>query len=141
MKEEIFKITLPSGAKLEINPAGFAAAKALYKACAKELTLIKLNSADELGANFFKDVFMTALASDVIEAALWDCMEKVTYNGARVKPEIFEPMAARADYLAVCAEVARVNLVPFTSGLFARFKELYARMQELLASELKTTTS
>ena len=85
--------------------------------------IVSTLSADEaagtIDVNLRKDLFCTFLASKKIEAALAECMKRVTYNGLKITEDTFEPVEARDDYLTVCVEVTRENVVPFMKSLFA----------------------
>lgn len=111
------EITLPSGAVLKITLAPFAQAKALYQAVLTELCTLNIQLDADVDANFLKDLFCTGLASKKIDSALAECLKRVTYDGQRVTDAIFEPEAARGDYLVVLVEVARCNISPFTKSL------------------------
>ena len=116
------KITLPSGAKLEIDLAPFADSNALNKAVAKELKSMKfdpeLNLADPV---FIKDLACTAFSSDEIMDALEVCFKRCTYNGLKIDSTTFEPEEARQDYFVVCREVLIEQIRPFAKGLLSLF--------------------
>ena len=120
---------LPSGAELEITPAPFKEAKALYMAVADELKGLRLNPEAEVDVNFFKDLFCTGLASKKIETALADCMKRVTYNGLKITDDTWEPLDARQDYLTACFEVAKENISPFTKSLSAQFGDVLQKLK------------
>lgn len=116
---------LPSGAKLEIALAPFQDANNLQRAFARELKNVKISSAMEVSdVNFMKDLICTAVSSDSIMDALNVCMKRCAYNGLRIDKETFEAEEARGDFLIVCMEVAKENLLPFLKGLSAQFKDL-----------------
>ena len=131
---------LPSGAKLEITPAPWETSKALYKSIASEAVGLKLDPKTEVDVNLYKDLLLTAVASDKIEAKLWECLTRCTYNGIRISKDTFEPMAARGDYLIVCFEVAVVNVSPFMSALLSKYGAVFQNLVSSLASGPKTTT-
>ncbi len=84
-------IDLPSGAKLKVTPAPFKDAKALYQACLEELKGLNLDPKQEIDANFFKGLFCVGFSSQKIEAALYKCFQRCTYNGNRIVDDsIFE---------------------------------------------------
>lgn len=116
------KITLPSGAKLEIDLAPFADANALNKAVAKELKGMKfdpeLNLTDPV---FIKDLACTAFSSDEIMNALEVCFRRCTYNGLKIDASTFEAEDARQDYFIVCREVLIEQIRPFAKGLLSLF--------------------
>lgn len=132
--EETTKVDLPSGAKLEIYPADFLVAKRLYQVIAKEAEEIRVSGQDEV-ENLFKDILMRAISSEKIDAQLWECMKKCTYNGLRITPQTFEPVVARGDYLLAMFEVAVVNVSPFTKSLFTKFADISGKFREALASK------
>lgn len=123
----------PSGAKLEITLAPFADAKTLFKACAKEMKGLKINSQDEIDVNLFKDIFCTGLASDEIEEALWPCLQRCLYKGHKITRDSFEDENGRQDFYMVCFEVAKANIDPFLKSLYAEFSHLMEKAQGVLA--------
>ncbi len=90
---------------------------------------LKIDSQDEMNANFLKDIFCTALSSERIEEKLWACMARVTIDGVKVTPDLFESADHRADYFDVCFEVAKENVLPFTKSLSAKFRPLLERLK------------
>ncbi len=116
------EVKMPSGAILKVNPAPFSEAKALYKAILAEVKDIKLASSTEL-ANVFKDVFCAGFSSEKIEVPLAKCMLRCLYNDEPVKDSCFEKVDSREDYMQVCLEVAKENLLPFGKDLYALFKK------------------
>lgn len=122
------EIKLPSGALLKINQAPFTDAKALLQALLEEIKAIKIETKTEM-ASLYKDIFCAGISSPKIEAALWKCLKRCTYNskGADLKIEenTFEPIEAREDYLAVCMGVAKENIDPFTKSLSAEYAQFF----------------
>jgi hypothetical protein len=119
------KKTLPSGAVLEINLAPFLDANSLNRAVAKELLKIKFDGELDLNDhNFIKDIICTAISSDDIMSALWNCFKRCTYNGVKMNQDTFENEDARGDYFTVCKEVLIENLRPFGKGLLSQFEGL-----------------
>jgi hypothetical protein len=135
------KISLPSGAILEITVSPFGISKALYMAMADEAKALKLDPKAEVDVNFFKDLFCSALASKKIETALDECMKRALYNGLRISSDTFEPVQAREDYFDVCYEVARENVYPFLKGLSARYSDIIGQVASSLNAGSKTTNS
>lgn len=127
------EIKLPSGALLKITPASFAEAKTLYQALLAELKSVRIDkelTTPENEAELIKDLFCAGFSSPLIEAALWPCFRRCTYNPTPGKPgaadvrideATFEPVEAREDYVQVCVEVAKVNVGPFAKSLFANW--------------------
>lgn len=112
-------VALKSGKKLEITMGAFSESKRLYLAVASELKTIKVDGADEFGANLIKDLLCTAIDSQKITDALEPLLRRCTYDGLRIKntEETFEPVSAREDFNEVCAEVIKENVGPFTKNL------------------------
>lgn len=126
-------VTLPSGAKLEVQVAPFTLSKSLYMAVAEEAKALKLDPGAEVDVNFFKDIFCTGIASKKIEMALAECMKRATYNGLKITDDTWEPLEARQDYLPACFEVAQENIKPFMKSLYAQFAESLTAMKKALA--------
>lgn len=122
-------VKLPSGASLRIMVSPFPQAKALYQAILKELKLLEFNSKSELAA-LYKDLFCVGFSSPEVEAALWECFKRCTYNSGkgefRLDENTFEPEEARDDYMMVCMEVAKANVLPFVKSLYAEYQRIIA---------------
>lgn len=121
-------VKLPSGATLKVAPSPFAVSKALYQAVLRELKSVTVNSKSDM-AELYKSIFCTGFASAEIEACLWECFKRCTYNDGRggadlkIDQDTFEPLERRDDYMVVCTEVAKDNILPFVKSLFAGYKE------------------
>lgn len=113
-------IQLPSGAELKIDLPTFAVSKAFYQAVLAEGVGIKISSIDHV-ENVIKDAFCTLLSSKRVEAAFEPCLKKALYNNVHITDSVFEPVEARGDYLKVCFEVARENIMPFMKDLYAQY--------------------
>jgi hypothetical protein len=126
--------TLDSGAKIEIQIASFERSHRLFKAVTKEIESVKialglkgelkdilnLEISDET-LNTLKDIVARLISSDTVEAALWDCMATVLYNGKKVTRDLFEDIDARKDFLVLMKEVMVYNLAPFFQNLGSLF--------------------
>lgn len=126
------EVDLPSGAKLRIQPAPFKDSRALYQAILEEAKVLKLDPKTEIDVNLFKDLFCVGVSSKKIESCLWECMKVVRYNELKIDADTFEKVEAREDYLTVCFEVAKENVLPFMKNLYAK----YAPMLGVLKSSL-----
>jgi hypothetical protein len=126
-------VKLPSGAELQITPAPFADAKALYQAMLEELKSIKISGETDLEYGLMKDIFCGGFSSPRIEAALAKCLARATYSGTRISDEVFEKVEARQDYIIVCYEVALENVLPFTKSLYAQFEAVKGMLKSSLA--------
>ena len=117
------KVSLPSGAELEMTLAPFLEGRKLSKSVAKCLKNVNIDSNTELEANIntLKDVFTECLTSQEVEDSILLCLKRCTYNRQRITSwDIFEDANARQDYIPVCWEVVKYNLTPFMKSLFAK---------------------
>jgi len=121
---ELKTIKLPSGVEIQVQPAPFAKAKALYQAVLEEMKGMKITASDELDTNFVKDLFCGFLSSKKIEDCVWECMASALYKGVRIDKNTFEPVQAREDYIHACYEVAKENILPFGKSLYAEYGHL-----------------
>lgn len=124
----IEEMILDSGAKLKIQISPFAVSKALYQAVLKELKNVQITTKAEL-ASVFKDIFCIGFSSPEIELCLWKCMERCTLNGEKIDASTFEPIERREDYLQVCVEVLKSNIMPFTKSLMQVYSQSLTAMQ------------
>jgi hypothetical protein len=126
-------VKCPSGATLKITPSPFAVSKALYQALLKELRTVRFDFTDQV--ELYKQLFCVGFSSPEIERCLWECFKRCTYNSdagdLKITEDTFEPEKAREDYMTVCTEVAKVNIVPFAKNLFAE----YERFSEILSTD------
>ena len=117
------EVILKSGAELKITLSPFAVSKNLYSSVLEELKELKLNSETDIDVGLIKDIFCVGFSSKKIESALNECMKRVLYKGNKIGPETFEPIENREDYMEVCYEVAKENILPFLKSLSAKFEE------------------
>lgn len=136
--QERREVILPSGAKLRIQLAPFVVSKNLYQSLLRELKSVEISSDMEM-YNVIKDAFCVGFASPDIEKCLWACAATCTYEIApgddtvgtvgsgevRVTPATFDPLEARQDYMVTLIEVAKDNVGPFTSRLYADFNRAH----------------
>lgn len=113
---ETLKVTLESGATLEVFLADFPDGHKLYKAVAKELS--KYNLADGTVEN----LALVMASSEDVDSALWPCMKQALYTGngyekAKVVPDIFAKPEIRKDLIEIQKEVLGYNLVPFSKAI------------------------
>jgi len=126
------KVKLPSGAELLIVVAPFADSKALYQAMLREVKSMKMDPNAEIDVNFFKEIFCAALSSKEIEECLWVCFKRCLINGTdKVTEEYFEKTENRDDYFAICFEVAKENVLPFTKSLYAQYAHIFEQLKVL----------
>lgn len=124
------KVSLPSGAELEITLAPFMEGERLFSATAECLKSVKIDGNMDVenfasNINSMKDAFLSCLTSLDMKEAILACLKRCTYNKQRITSfEIFESVEARQDYLMVCWEVCKFNLAPFTKSLFSKLSGL-----------------
>jgi hypothetical protein len=122
------KITLPSGAKLEITPLPYFKAWAVTQKVTRAVEKIDI----DLKGVDFKNIMITdivnlkspicaLLSSDEIIEAAKECFTRCTYNGVKINDETFEPIASRKDFLPCVFYALRANISPFFSNLLTFF--------------------
>lgn len=107
---ENLKKTLDSGANLEVTLAAFVEGHKLFKVVTDELGDIDFDN-DSVQKLSFR-----LMSSDAVEAALWPCMGRATYNNMKLSKELFEDGDVRGDFITVAKEVLVFNLLPFSRG-------------------------
>lgn len=125
------KVTMPSGAVLEIQVAPFLDAKKLYKAIAHELKTVSVNADMELDLEMIKNLLCVVVESDRIEEAFNICAQRCLYNNCKISNDTFESLEARGDYLIVMREIIEANVAPFMKGLFAQSKSLLSMIPKV----------
>lgn len=124
------KVSLPSGAELEITLAPFMEGERLFTATAECLKSVKIDGKTDVkdltsNINSLKDAFLSCLTSQAMKDAILACLKRCTYNRQRITSwDVFDGMNARQDYLAVCWEVVKFNLTPFTRSLISKLSGL-----------------
>lgn len=115
---------LPSGAKHHVTIATFQDANALTKALLKSGIGIKLaDNPMDMDVGILKDVVVSALTSEEVEKALFKCLERSTWNSAKVVPILFDDEPeARKDYYAMAVNVVKVNCLPFFEQALSALK-------------------
>lgn len=121
------EVKLPSGAVLEVSPSPFAVSKALYQALLKEARGLNISTKAEL-QSVYKEIFCAGFSSPEIEECLWECFSRCIYRDKRgalkIDADTFEPVEARDDYMKVCLEVAKENVLPFAKSLYAEYLQM-----------------
>jgi hypothetical protein len=124
-------VALPSGRNLTVAIAPFDPANKLKKEIAAALVAVDLSGLnlgkldmnldlsklDGPGLNAFKNVLLSLLASDRVEAAMFACAIRSTIDGEKVTKDSFEAKEARGDFVVVAWEVIRANAGSFFGGL------------------------
>lgn len=130
------EVKLPSGALLKVAAAPFTPAKALYQALLREAKGVQISSNTEIPV-LYKDIFCAGFSSQEVEKCMWECFKSCLYNSGagdfRITDQTFEPVAARDDYISVCVEVTKENVLPFGKSLFAECQRILAMINNVQA--------
>jgi hypothetical protein len=124
------KVSLPSGAELEMTLAPFLEGERLLSAvgeCVKDVKVDANTEVDNLASNMnsIKDMFVNCLTSQKVKDAILACLKRCSYNGQRITSwDIFDDIKAREDYFSVCWEVCKFNLAPFMKNLISKFSAI-----------------
>lgn len=123
------EVKLPSGSILKITLSPFPVSKALFQALMKEGKGIQITSKTEM-SSLYKDLFCIGFSSELVEKCVWECIKKCTLDSGkgdlRITEDTFEPIERRDDYLQVCMEVAKENVLPFMNSLYAEYQRILA---------------
>lgn len=117
------ELTVPSGAKIVINIAPWADAKALKKAIEREA------AASGVAINLNADIstlvraFLAVDGSDAVDTALWPCLGRCTRNGDKITEKTFDDPDARKDYYEIVFACVEANLGPLAESLRSRFSK------------------
>lgn len=118
------EVKLPSGATLKIALPPFEVSWALYQTILREAKTVAIVSKTEM-ASVYKDLFCIGFSSKEIERDLRECFKFCHYVDKRgelkIDKDTFEPVEARNDYMSVCMEVAKENVLPFVKSLYAEY--------------------
>lgn len=123
--------TSTTGAKVKVNAAPFVDAMALKNAITKELADSGISfgtkgiSADmDLDVGAMLSHVMRLDSSPAVNAALFSCLQRCTYNGIKVTEATFEDPATREDYYEVVFACLKENITPFFKGLVSKLNGL-----------------
>ena len=86
----------------------------------------------DLSQDTVQHLAMTLLSSEQIEAALWPCMGRASYNGLKINPGLFENAEIRCDFLEVMKEVLGYNLIPFSKNLGSLSTAIFRKDTDIL---------
>jgi hypothetical protein len=147
------KVTLKSGAVLDITRAPFVISHKLFKTVLKELKnvslklglkegktlgdLVNLELTDE-ALNTAKDGVFTLLSSQEIEDVLWECFGgRVLYGSKKVDLAFFNDEKVQEEYHEIMKEVLQANLSPFRKSLESLFPKFRLEPKSSKSPELK----
>lgn len=120
------KVTLSSGALLEITESDILTQHKLFQQVCKEMRAVDVTAltSKKVDLNFIKDLFCIILSSEEIYKLLEPMLRRATYNGAKINDfKFFDNPEAKPDFIEVLKEVARVNLAPFGKSVLSMLKE------------------
>ena len=135
------KITLPSGAVLEIQAAPFETVMDAIQIIARELAKVDLKiggdvlkrvkeggevGVEDLDLSVLKDSILLLVGSKEFRPMLAELFRSATYDGLKVDATTWTSEKARGDYFLAAWEVIKKNVSPFfgplLSSLSARAK-------------------
>lgn len=135
------KVTLSSGAVLEITESGIEPQHELFRVVMEELGAVDvsaLTSPNEMNINVIKDLMCRALSSKKLLEAIKPMLRRATYNGEKINDiQFFDVDERKRDFLPVLKEVARVNLAPFGESVLSMLKEMGLEFSEKKAKSRK----
>lgn len=120
------KVTLSSGALLEITESDILTQHKLFQQVCKEMRAVDVTAltSKKVDLNFIKDLFCIILSSEEIYKLIEPMLRRATYNGAKINDfKFFDNPEAKPDFIEVLKEVARVNLAPFGRSVLSMLKE------------------
>lgn len=106
-------------AKVVINQAGFRDSFNLKSAISKALSERKINFEDILDGDI-AGIFLALDSSDDIIDKVFKCLEKSSYNGIKITPELFDDESARLDFYEIVYYCLKVNVYPFFKCLCSK---------------------
>ena len=128
------KITLPSGAILDITLMPFETAWEVSQMVTKEIEKLAIDpsvmhmfSRDEKTDVNLSEIFnlkgpiCSILANPVLVDAAKICFFKCTYNDVRIDKNTFEKVECRSDFIPAIYFVLKENLSPFFGSLLSFF--------------------
>lgn len=131
MRDSMKEVNLPSGAVLKITLSPFTESRLLYQAVLEEFKDVKIFGNSDVTA-VFKDIACIGFSSKKIEACLEVCFKRCLYNYGRgdlkIDKDSFESVENRADYIPICLAVAKENIMPFMSSLYAEFQQFLSKI-------------
>jgi hypothetical protein len=119
----MLKFIAPSGAEVQINVAPWKDAKNLKKTIEREV-----GSVEGLSLDSDPGIFMAAMlkvdSSDMVDAALWPCLVRCTYNNEKITESTFDKPEARRDYYDIVSACVKENLRPLVESLFSQLETM-----------------
>lgn len=119
-------ITVSTGARVAINPADFRDAMALKNAIQREFAKsnVSIKFDSDIDSIEIARLIMLVDSSTEVNALIWPCLVRCTYNGEKITEKTFENVEARKDYYDIILACARENLSPFFESALSKLKKL-----------------
>lgn len=123
------EVKLESGATLKIYPSTFGDARKLFKVMVAEAQKLEVLSLTP--EQMLESLWKNTLASDAVEQAVQACLVSCVYfrpgqKELKVDEDTFRDQATWSDFLPVCYEVVKENVLPFMKGLSVGFGKMLA---------------
>lgn len=138
------EITTQSGAEVKINAADFLVSMQLKSAIIRALRESDLDLAqidlDNLTKSSIEPIVQAILSIDSneqVEASLFKCLARCTYDGEKISKDTFEPVERRGDYYEIVIACLKENLLPFFQPLLSKFTALQAQVMPQKSQEPK----
>ena len=113
------EFTTKSGAAVVVTIAPWQNAKTLKQAIQSEAAAAGIKINLDADVSTFVSAILKVDSSPVVDAALWPCLARCTYNGAKITEALFDSAESRADYYEVVIACVKENLGPLVNGLFS----------------------
>lgn len=137
-----FSFTTENKANVVINSAPFIEAVALKSAISRtlakdakfdiDLKSLKAKSAKGIDIDFnkFLSAGLSIDGSPEVNAALFVCLARCTYNDVKITEKMFDTTeTAQEDYYEILLACAKVNLTPFFKGLVSRLSGIGEKIE------------
>lgn len=115
-------------AQVVINEASMKSVIKLKNAIVRELTNSNLTLEDLEGFNAY--AMQVLDSSEAVYRAVFECLERCTYNGIKINEDLFENVSYRPDYYEIIVNCLEVNLRPFFKSLNSMFTVLAERAKK-----------
>lgn len=118
------EMTGKSGAKIVINPAPFEDAINLKNAVEREIVNSRIDPEKIESSIGLLPIILHVDGSPEVNAALWPCLIRCTYNAQKITKTTFDDVKARADYYDIVMACWDANNGPLVAGLCSRLSPL-----------------
>jgi len=110
--------TTDKGITVVINKAPFGLQGKLKAAIAQGFLDNKIDLKEDLDPlSISAKVMLVIESSEACQKALFNCLERCTYNTIKITYDTFNDEAAQEEYYTILSKCVEVNLKPFFKGL------------------------